>query len=81
MKEWFDVNKSWTPPPLGELKTVAAKGSFLQLTYVYDTGKGEVIFDVYLNDQGREVGRLGTTYEREKEDTASPVSSKLFHKG
>jgi hypothetical protein len=62
MNIWMDKNRSWTPPVGARLAHVTAVGSFIRLTYIYDVPSGQVGLDVYLNDQGREVGQHGYTF-------------------
>lgn len=59
--EFFDKNLSWTPPVGYIVRDVIPEGAYLTIVYDQCFYGGKHIIQVYLNDQGREVGRSLTT--------------------
>ena len=58
--EAFDVNRSWKAPDGYDLRGVYAEGAFLRHEYYQPSPIGEFVFNVFVNDMGREVTRTST---------------------
>jgi len=83
-----DKNQTLVPPENYTFRNAASDGAYLKLTYgqsVYKKGAltviGENIVTIYLNDQGREVGRcIGSVRYDFKEPKVLPASRKFRFK-